>query len=177
MLLPLVLPLLFLLLVLLLLLPFVLLRSVFVSAFEIKSVFLNEYYFLKKEREREHELPCLSLERTRKRYIRKNKFKRAFFSLFGISRYKHERTQRRERTKGALSSVHGRARARVKRGEREREILIACRGWMDPYIIPRSNFSQLSLSLSFLSSKILVRYLIRCFFALCARREPFGQST
>jgi len=52
MLLPLVLPLLFLLLVLLLLLPFVLLRSVFVSAFEIKSVFLNEYYFLKKgERE------------------------------------------------------------------------------------------------------------------------------
>lgn len=53
MLLPLVLPLLFLLLVLLLLLPFVLLRSVFVSAFEIKSVFLNEYYFLKKERERE----------------------------------------------------------------------------------------------------------------------------
>ena len=46
MLLPLVLPLLFLLLVLL--------RSVFVSAFEIKSVFLNEYYFLKKEREREN---------------------------------------------------------------------------------------------------------------------------
>ena len=50
-------------------------------------------------------------------------------------------------------NITTRTRARAKRQrarEREREtILIACRGWMDPYIIPRSNFSQLPLSLSF----------------------------
>ena len=125
MLLPLVLPLLFLLLVLLLLLPFVLLRSVFVSAFEIKSVFLNEYYFLKKEREREHELPCLSLERTRKRYIRKNLRERSFPSLASHDTNTNEHKDANERK--ALSSVHGRARAReTSKREREREtILIA----------------------------------------------------
>ena len=149
MLLPLVLPLLFLLLVLLLLLPFVLLRSVFVSAFEIKSVFLNEYYFLKKEREREHELPCLSLERTRKRYIRKNLRERSFPSLASHDTNTNEHKDANERK--ALSSVHGRARAReTSKRERERErddFDCSVEGGWIPMLYHAQKTNSLSLSL------------------------------
>mgnify|MGYP004010082607 CR=1 FL=1 len=147
MLLPLVLPLLFLLLVLLLLLPFVLLRSVFVSAFEIKSVFLNEYYFLKKEREREHELPCLSLERTRKRYIRKNLRERSFPSLASHDTNTNEHKDANERK--ALSSVHGRARAReTSKRERERDDFdCGVEGGGIPMLYHAQKTNSLSLSL------------------------------
>ena len=144
-----------------------------------KERFSEWVLFSKERREREHELPCLSLERTRKRYIRKNKVREhSFPSLASHDTNTNEHKDANERK--ALSSVHGRARARnVKERERERERDdFDCVSRVDGslYYTTLKLFPTLSLSL-FLSSKILVRYLIRCFFALCARREPFGQST